>query len=213
VGGARVHEAQARLIVIDQPPAAGGDGAGLRPELLLRLKAGQIVVPALRDRLEDIPACTRMYLAAVGASKQLGQLEVSPDGYRTLFAHTWPGNTRELRRVLEQAAVAAQGPLIGSAELAAAIGARSAAAADRPMAEKEWILDGLRRNRFRRGATAAFLGLSRKTLLQQDASTRPAGLAAPATRRAQPAPSRSGPRRPRPRPRARRRWRPRRPTP
>jgi DNA-binding NtrC family response regulator len=98
VGGARVHEAQARLIVIDQPPAAGGDGAGLRPELLLRLKGGQIVVPALRDRLEDIPACTRMYLAAVGASKQLGQLEVSPDGYRTLFAHTWPGNTRELRR-------------------------------------------------------------------------------------------------------------------
>jgi DNA-binding NtrC family response regulator len=60
--------------------------------------------------------------------------------------------------------VAAQGPVIGSAELAAAIGARSAAAAGRPMAEKEWILDGLRRNRFRRGATAAFLGLSRKTL-------------------------------------------------
>jgi DNA-binding NtrC family response regulator len=30
--------------------------------------------------------------------------------------------------------------------------------------ERDWILDGLRRNRFRRGATAQFLGVSRKTL-------------------------------------------------
>jgi DNA-binding NtrC family response regulator len=30
--------------------------------------------------------------------------------------------------------------------------------------EREWILDGLRRNRFRRGEAARFLGVSRKTL-------------------------------------------------
>ena len=32
------------------------------------------------------------------------------------------------------------------------------------MTERDWLLDGLRRNRFRRGDTAAFLGVSRKTL-------------------------------------------------
>jgi predicted TIM-barrel enzyme/DNA-binding NtrC family response regulator len=165
VGGARVHEAQARLIAIDGPPEPGGAGPRLRPDLVQRLRPGLIAVPALRDRLEDIPACARHYLAAVGASKRLENREISPEGYRALFAHGWPGNTRELRRVVEAAAVAAQGPVIGAGELAAAIEAdRGPAEAGRPMAEREWILDALRRNRFRRGATATFLGVSRKTL-------------------------------------------------
>lgn len=55
--------------------------------------------------------------------------------------------------------------MIGAADIKAALEDRNR---ERPlappMAEKEWIVDALRRNRFRRGKTAEFLGVSRKTL-------------------------------------------------
>lgn len=163
VGGERPVQAQARLVAITVPPSRSGDG--LLPELAHHLGASRIEVPALRDRPEDIPAYARLVLQAVGIGRGTDPLEITADGIRTLFAHSWPDNTRELRRVVERAAVACETRTIGAADIAAAIEDRNRAQhAVQPMREKEWILDALRRNRFRRGKTAEFLGLSRKTL-------------------------------------------------
>ena len=72
------------------------------------------------------------------------------------------GAARDQRGVLQHGALVARGATINAGDLPHL----GAAAADRARfaSEREWILDALRRNRFRRGETARFLGLSRKTL-------------------------------------------------
>lgn len=164
VGGERAVQAQAWLVAIMTPSSHAGNG--LIPELVHHFSASRIDVPALRDRPEDIPAYARLVLEAVGVSRSAAALEITADGMRRLFAHSWPDNTRELRRVVERAAVACETHMIGAQDVAIAIESGNEAMEPRtpPMEEKEWILDALRRNRFRRGKTAQFLGLSRKTL-------------------------------------------------
>jgi DNA-binding NtrC family response regulator len=165
VGGERPVQAQARLVAIMRPPESSANGVALAAEVLRHFDASRIDVPPLRDRPEDIPSYARLVLEAVGLGRGGAKLEISADGIRTLFAHSWPENTRELRRVVEKAAIAAEGPVLGSAEIAAAIeSTEKDAPSPPPMAEKDWIVDALRRNRFRRGKTADFLGISRKTL-------------------------------------------------
>lgn len=163
VGGSRSHTPQGRLVLIASPEDLA-EGR-LAEALAARLQPGRIDVLPLRDRPEDIPAHARAYLEAIGEARQLGPLEISADGYRVLFAHGWQENTRELRRVVEQAAVLNEGRVIGSQVLRAVIEAADGAqGTTTPLAEKDWILDALRRHRFRRGETATFLGISRKTL-------------------------------------------------
>jgi len=62
-------------------------------------------VPALRERVEDIPILARQLLS--GLSNDLGRrgLRLSPEAERALAAYSWPGNVRELRNVLERAAL------------------------------------------------------------------------------------------------------------
>ncbi|MFN4154179.1 MAG: phosphoenolpyruvate hydrolase family protein [Paracoccaceae bacterium] len=155
----------ARVVLIKQPPGLGG--AALDPALAQRMEPGRIDIAPLRDRPEDIPALARHILSLLGAG-QAQHRQISAAGYRLLLAQGWPGNIPELRAVIERAAVNTKGAVIGSAALAAAIGAAASGAAEvetpQAMTERDWLLDALRRNRFRRGDTAAFLGVSRKTL-------------------------------------------------
>ncbi len=153
----------ARLVLVCQPEA-GGEPA-LIAALAQCLQAGKIEIPPLRERPEDVPALARHRLAVLGGTRQ-----ISADGYRLLLAHGWPGNTPELRAVIDRAALHTEGNTIGSVALSAAIGhGPSGDGADddalvQPLSERDWLLDALRRNRFRRGDTAAYLGVSRKTL-------------------------------------------------
>jgi DNA-binding NtrC family response regulator/putative methionine-R-sulfoxide reductase with GAF domain len=67
------------------------------------LAANRIVVPALIERKEDIPALVDHFVRR--HARRLGKViaEVSPDSMSRLEAYTWPGNIRELRTVLERA--------------------------------------------------------------------------------------------------------------
>ena len=124
-----------------------------------------IVMPPLRERIDDLPmlineALNQIQLRAEGPRKSL-----DPSAYRALASYHWPGNLRELIAVLERAVVVSPGQVITPDHLPPL---------DEPEAlsrgvsafesEKAWVLDGLRRNRYRRGTTAAWLGISRKTL-------------------------------------------------
>ncbi|SED65392.1 phosphoenolpyruvate hydrolase family protein [Rhodobacter sp. 24-YEA-8] len=147
----------------------GGSAAEFDRETLRLFRAALIEIPPLRDRPEDILPYLRQFLAHLTAPDAPGpRPEISPDGLRRLFSHSWPGNIRELRRVAEGALARMRGNVIGATELAGLIGGPETAPPVTAMAqiadEAEWLLDALRRNRFRKGDTANFLGISRKTL-------------------------------------------------
>ena len=74
-----------------------------RSDLYFRISTIPLVVPALRDRAEDIPALARLLLRNLSADLGRGHLDLSADAERALQGYSWPGNIRELRNVLERA--------------------------------------------------------------------------------------------------------------
>jgi predicted TIM-barrel enzyme/transcriptional regulator with AAA-type ATPase domain len=142
----------------------GGEPA-LRDDLRVRLEPGALLVPPLRERPEDVPLIARALLAGLSRESQMATPEIDPSGHRSLMAHSWPGNVRELRTVLAKAATSSRDGRL-DADVLAPFLADTSPASDPPdpVDERAWILDALRRNRFRRAETAAFLRISRKTL-------------------------------------------------
>lgn len=168
-GGQESLRSTARVVLVGAMPldAAARDGS-IVPDLAHRLARRDILLVPLRERLDDIPLLVERFAAAL--RPDAGPVRLAPAAFRRLIAHDWPGNLRELRAVVEQALRGAS-DVIEATALPPLDGARLSPARpeaeDGPAAreaEREWILGGLRRHRFRRGETARFLGLSRKTL-------------------------------------------------
>ncbi len=89
---------------------------GFREDLSYRLRVVTITLPKLIDRLDDLPALVRHVLAR--AAHRLGRsLALTDEAMAVLRRHQWPGNIRELKHVLEEAAVLATGGIIGSNNL------------------------------------------------------------------------------------------------
>ncbi len=73
-----------------------------RQDLYYRLKGIALTIPSLRERKEDIPALATFFAAkAAGADG----IRISPEAMAILCAHTWPGNIRELKNVVEAGAI------------------------------------------------------------------------------------------------------------
>ena len=81
-----------------------------REDLFYRLNVFPIQVPPLRERAEDIPLLVWRFVDEF--SKAFGKrIEAIPrDNMAMLQQHTWPGNIRELRNVVERAMIVANGP-------------------------------------------------------------------------------------------------------
>lgn len=74
-----------------------------REDLFYRLHAqGAIRLPALRHRREDIPLLAQHFLDLANAENGTGVQGISPEVMRRLTNHTWRGNVRELKSVIEQ---------------------------------------------------------------------------------------------------------------
>lgn len=76
-----------------------------RVDLYFRISTIPLRVPPLRERVEDIPLIARYLLEKVSADLGRGKLELDQDAERALGSYSWPGNIRELRNVLERAAL------------------------------------------------------------------------------------------------------------
>lgn len=74
-------------------------------ELYDQLAATRIRLPALRERLGDIPALTRYFLAKIGEQPGLKHHSIADSALSLLEAYDWPGNVRQLQAVLFRACV------------------------------------------------------------------------------------------------------------
>ena len=135
----------------------------LEAQFVDRLGAVCIDIPALREHPDDLPQVIEHMRDVLAAGKGRPPLALHPASFRNLLAYTWPGNLRELSAVLERAIALADGDTIMPDHLPSLRASGDGAQGSQPN-ECDWILDALRRNRFRRGETARFLGISRKTL-------------------------------------------------
>ncbi len=76
-----------------------------REDLMFRINTFEIQLPALRDRIDDIPKLAAHLLRRYRPNVRLEEELFSPDAIKQLESHSWPGNVRELANVIEHAAI------------------------------------------------------------------------------------------------------------
>jgi len=118
LGGVRTLHANVRVLAATHRDLPAAIAAGtFREDLYYRLAVFDIVLPALRERREDIPLLAEAFLHDVGRSIGRPAAGVSTDALDALIAHGWPGNVRELRNAIERAVILSEGGTITAAHL------------------------------------------------------------------------------------------------
>ena len=73
-----------------------------RTDLFFRISTIPLLVPPLRERVEDIPLLAAHLVDRLSGELGYGNVEIKPEAMRRLQSYSWPGNIRELRNVLER---------------------------------------------------------------------------------------------------------------
>jgi transcriptional regulator with PAS, ATPase and Fis domain len=84
-----------------------------RMDLFYRVAVTSLLIPALRERPEDIPVLVDHFAREVSAHHGLSLKRFDLGALRALAAYPWPGNIRELRNVVESSVLLAEGDVIG----------------------------------------------------------------------------------------------------
>jgi DNA-binding NtrC family response regulator len=181
VGGDKPVRVDVRVLVathrnLEQLVAEGK----FRQDLFHRVYVFPLVLPALRERREDIPALIEHFAVLVCAQNGWKPVEFRPDAIDSLARYGWPGNVRELRNVVERVMLLATDKVVDGAavELALpgamrAVPVASFASNSGPLAsrvdsfEKQAILAELKRHSYNMTATARELGLERSHLYKK----------------------------------------------
>jgi DNA-binding NtrC family response regulator len=105
LGAAAVRTLDVRVLAATTRVGRDEQGLGLRDDLVGRLGAEPLVLPPLRQRLEDLGTLVAHFLEAAGGAAR--RLEAS--AFAALLGHGWPQNVRELEKVVRQAVLFAEG--------------------------------------------------------------------------------------------------------
>ncbi len=92
-----------------------------RDDLFYRLDVYSIVVPPLRQRIDDVPLLATGFLLEIGADTDKAVSGFTPAAMDVLKRHPWPGNIRELRNAVERALLSCKGSEIDQVDLPYAI--------------------------------------------------------------------------------------------
>ncbi|MCA9433534.1 MAG: sigma 54-interacting transcriptional regulator, partial [Candidatus Omnitrophica bacterium] len=84
-----------------------------REDLYYRLNVVTLVLPPLRDRLEDIHELVPFFVKKATQDLGIPPVEVSEEAIEKLMTYHWPGNVRQLSNVVERAVVLAQDESLG----------------------------------------------------------------------------------------------------
>lgn len=142
-----------------------------REDLMFRINTFEVHVPALRQRISDVPLLAQHLLQRFN-TQNVGQTEMfAAETLEMLKSHVWPGNVRELANVIEHAVILCDELPIQPEHLPRHFGARQLRKDLRvagPMSLREMELvaieQALERHDGNKSAVAAELGISLKTL-------------------------------------------------
>jgi len=182
VGGNQNLKVDVRIIAATNKDLVEAmQGGEFREDLYYRLNVITIQLPALRERPEDIPILADYFRQRLAAEikKDVGPFML--DAVELLLRHSWPGNIRELRNIVERAVlIAVEGKPIGPSALVMsgrdyfAAGGRERRSSDREGTsfktlnlseiEKEAMLVALQRTKWVQKDAAELLGISPRAL-------------------------------------------------
>jgi len=118
IGGSKSIEVDVRVLAATNKDLEAEIAEGrFREDLLYRLNVVPIDVPALRDRLEDIPALVTHFAERLAGGAGVPGKKFADDTIRRLQSRQWPGNIRELRNAVERALILAPGKVVTPADV------------------------------------------------------------------------------------------------
>jgi two-component system nitrogen regulation response regulator NtrX len=103
VGGTTRVQVDARVICSTTRDLRAEIVAGkFREDLYHRLNVVPVRVPSLSERRDDIPPLVTHFMKRLSATSGLAMREIGDDAMAVLQAHSWPGNVRQLRNIVER---------------------------------------------------------------------------------------------------------------
>ena len=179
LGSQRVVRVNVRVIAATNRNMRQEVGAGrFREDLYYRLQGAEVELPALRERVEDVPLLVEHFLAKYGEDGRATKT-LSPEALEKLTQYDWPGNVRELENEIRRLALLAPVPTIGAELLSPVVRSGRANVDARcgtnrepgeepvrslEVVERAAILNALSHFDGHRRKAAAALGISRSTL-------------------------------------------------
>jgi len=177
VGGNRSIDVDVRVIAatnrnLDKLVAAGQ----FRLDLFYRLQGVRLQIPALRERIEDLPELISTFVERARQHLSRATASISAEALRCLWAYGWPGNIRELQHVIEGALLLSDGTVLPEhlppqiRRCATEHAAEATADVSRPLdealgdVERRLILEALRRSNGVQARAAKLLGVSEQSL-------------------------------------------------
>ena len=157
------------------------DARRFREDLFFRVNGIRISIPPLRERTAEIEGLALRFLRAAADAHHKPPPAIAPETLEVLRAHTWPGNIRELKNVMERACLLAAGAptllpqhvpfdRVRRTESRPATPHAYDPLADRATQkehEKARIVEALRQAQGNQGKAAELLGISRRTLINR----------------------------------------------
>ena len=147
-----------------------------REDLFYRLNVIPFYVPALRDRIEDIPILAAHFLKAFCEEYGKKQKEFSAPSIDVLLSYPWPGNVRELKNLVERLVIICPSPRIEPHHLPPEVFRGASKSPQKPYEslqearsayEREFVLRKLEENRWNMTKAAQALGLERSHLYRK----------------------------------------------
>ncbi|MFN9262776.1 MAG: sigma-54-dependent transcriptional regulator [Acidobacteriota bacterium] len=149
------------------------DRGNFREDLFYRLNVIPFNVPALRERVEDIPLLARHFLHEFTTAYGRKAKEFAPDALALLEDYPWPGNVRELRNLIERIVIMNPQMRIDARHVPLPVSRRAPAETFsslqevREAAERSYIIKNLEETTVNVSRTAELLGLERSHLYRK----------------------------------------------
>jgi transcriptional regulator with PAS, ATPase and Fis domain len=167
LGGTRMIQANIRVVAATNRELRNAVERGtFREDLFYRLQVFDIRIAPLRERPDDIVPLAEAFLQEIGRSSGRPPASLASDAREALLSHGWRGNVRELRNVLERAAILCEDDCIHSDHLALSGASRPSEkpTTDLNTLERDMMAQVLGEERFNKAKSARRLGLSRTQL-------------------------------------------------
>ncbi|MEX2581654.1 MAG: sigma-54 dependent transcriptional regulator [Gemmatimonadota bacterium] len=120
VGGTKESKFDVRVLAAtNRVPAEALEEGRLREDLYFRLNVFELVVPPLRERIEDLPLLCHHFIRELNPKHQTEVEGLRESSLECLSRYRWPGNVRELRNVIERAVILARSRWIEPSHLPA----------------------------------------------------------------------------------------------
>ena len=138
-----------------------------RPNLFFILRQSDIAVPPLKETTEDIPVLADFFLKRYAAQTGKQRKHLDASAIKALKLYPWPGNVRELKDIVLFAAFHAKGDTITAADISFNLSDTSIFRElhlKNEDAEKQHVIDALKRTEWNKTQAAKLLNISRPTL-------------------------------------------------